>query len=222
MSQNAANPCAGAQAPASDDLYARVGQEQPLLIVISGPSGVGKDATVTRMKEMGLPFHFVVTCASRAPRPNEAEGIDYFFVSSERFEQMIASGELLEHANVYGQYKGIPKRQIQDALASGLDVVMRVDVQGAATVRKLVPGAVLIFLTAATEEELVGRLKQRATETEESLRTRLDMARREMERMCEFDYVIVNSHCHLTQTVAQIQAIIRAEKCRVIPRKITL
>ncbi len=206
----------------ADDPYARVKRMNPLLIVISGPSGVGKDATVGRMKEMGLPFHFVVTTTSRPSRPNEVEGVDYHFVSKEKFERMIAAGELLEHATVYGEYKGIPRRQVQQALASGIDVVMRLDVQGASTIKALEPDAVLIFLMASSEEELIQRLRQRGTETEEKLRRRLDMARAEMARMREFDYVVVNSHCELQETVAQIQAIIRAEKCRVTPRKIEL
>lgn len=205
-----------------DDPYVRVGRPRPLLVVISGPSGVGKDATVMRMKGMGLPFHFVVTTTSRPPRPNEVEGVDYHFVSRERFEAMIAGGEMLEHALVYGEYKGIPRRQVQEALASGLDVIMRLDVQGAATIRRLAPGAILIFLMASSEEELLRRLEQRRTEKEGDLQLRVEMARQEMERLGEFDYVIVNSHCKLDWTVEQIRAIILAEKCRVTPREITL
>ena len=208
--------------PTIDGPYAIIQRRTPLLIVISGPSGVGKDATVRRMKELGLPFQFVVTTTTRPPRPDEAEGVDYYFVSKERFEEMIARGELLEHALVYNDYKGIPKKQVRDALGSGIDVIMRLDVQGAATIHRLIPGAILIFLVASSEEELVQRLRQRRTECEESLRTRLEMARREMECIEEFDYVIVNSHCHLNQTVQQIESVICAEKCRVELRKIDL
>jgi guanylate kinase len=217
-----ADEMSASQKAGAEDPYGRVGRQNPLLIVISGPSGVGKDATVKRMKELGLPFHFVVTATTRPPRPDERDGVDYHFLSVERFEQMLADNELLEHAMVYGQHKGIPKFEVRDALASGLDVVMRIDVQGAATIRRVVPGAVLIFLMASSEEELIGRLKQRDTEDEEELRRRIETARHEMSRLNEFDYVIVNSHCHLDQTVEQIQAIIRAEKCRVEPRQITL
>ena len=129
-------------------------QVTPLLVVISGPSGVGKDSLVDRIKARGAQFHFVVTATSRPPRPGERHGVDYFFVSPEEFTKMIDSDELLEYAVVYGQHKGVPKRQIREALASGKDVVMRLDVQGATTIKSLIPEAVLIFLSAASEEEL--------------------------------------------------------------------
>ena len=124
-------------------------ERPPLLIVISGPSGVGKDALIERMKVEGLPFHFVVTATTRPKRPDEVDGVDYIFVTMSEFADMIERQELLEYAIVYGDYKGIPKQQVREALASGKDVVMRVDVQGAATVRRLAPEAVLIFLTAS-------------------------------------------------------------------------
>jgi len=194
----------------------------PLLVVISGPSGVGKDVTLKRMKEMGYPFHFVVTTTDRPPRPGEVDGVDYCFVSTGEFERMIQNDELLEHAIVYGQHKGISRAQVQRALASGHDVVLRLDVQGAATVRRLVPEAVLIFLTCESEAALTERLKQRRTESEAALRTRLAIVRQEMERISEFDYVIVNYTSHLDETVKAIRAIITAEKCRVWQREISL
>ena len=214
-------PAENRPAPAEDP-YALARRQVPLLIVISGPSGVGKDATVCRMKELKLPFYFVVTATSRPRRPGEVDGVDYHFLTTDQFEEMIRRGELLEHAIVYGEYKGIPKEQVRQALASGQDVVMRLDVQGAATIRRLAPEAVLIFLMASSEEELIQRLTGRQTETPEKLQTRIATARREMEQIALFDYVVVNSHSHLDDTVAQIQAIIRAEKCRVRPRQITL
>src|SRR5208337_1487330 len=103
---------------------------QPLLIVISGPSGVGKDAVLKSLQQRKLDFHFVVTSTSRPARLNERDGIDYFFVTKEKFEEMIAQGELIEYAMVYDQYKGVPKSQIRQAIESGKDVIMRVDVQG--------------------------------------------------------------------------------------------
>src|SRR5574341_2218763 len=148
-------------------------QPQPLLIVISGPSGAGKDTVVQRIKERGLPFHFVVTATTRPQRPNEVHGKDYWFVSKEEFARMIEQNELIEYALVYGDYKGIPKAQVREALASGQDVVMRLDVQGAETVRKLAPQALLLFVITESEEELVRRLKARKTETPEELALRI-------------------------------------------------
>ncbi|MBC8249393.1 MAG: hypothetical protein H8E90_06920, partial [Anaerolineales bacterium] len=103
-------------------------EPNPLLVVISGPSGVGKDATVKRMSELGYPFHFVVTATTRPRRPNEVNGVDYHFISEQEFTEMLEKDELLEHAIVYGQHKGIPKKQVREALASGKDVIMRIDV----------------------------------------------------------------------------------------------
>jgi guanylate kinase len=138
---------------------------KPLLIVISGPSGVGKDTVMLRMRERGMPFHFVVTATTRPKREDEVHGVNYFFVTKDEFARMIEENELIEYAIVYSDYKGIPKQQVREALASGKDVVMRLDVQGAETVRRLAPGALLIFITTESEEELVGRLKARKTET---------------------------------------------------------
>jgi guanylate kinase len=204
----------------NDDLLQR--QHHPLLIVLSGPSGVGKDAVRQRMRQRRLPFHFVVTVTTRPQRPGEVDGQDYFFVSREQFESMIARGELIEHALVYDQYKGIPKQQVLDALASGQDVIMRLDVQGAATVRRLYPAALLIFLTTRNEEELSGRLKSRKTETPETLRLRLATARQEFERLDLFDYLVVNADGHLDEAVDTISAIIQAEHHRTHPRRVTL
>jgi guanylate kinase len=194
----------------------------PLLIVLSGPSGVGKDVTLTRMKELGCPFHFVVTATDRPQRPGEMHGTDYYFFSSEEFAAMLERDELLEHATVYGQNKGIPKSQVREALASGKDVIMRLDVQGAATVRRIVPDALLIFLMAPSEEELIRRLKERKTESPDGLKRRIATARKEMKRLPEFDYVVINRDGKLEEAVEQIMAIITAEKCRVKRRRIKL
>ncbi|HEX2996987.1 MAG TPA: guanylate kinase [Anaerolineales bacterium] len=195
---------------------------QPLLIVISGPSGVGKDTVMQRMKERGLPFHFVVTATTRPKRPSEVHGKDYWFVSKEEFARMIDEDELIEHAIVYADYKGIPKQQVREALASGMDVVMRLDVQGAETVRKLASEALLIFITTASEDELVHRLEARRTETPDALALRIATARKELKRVEAFDYVIVNREFHLDDTVDTIRAIIEAEHHRVSPRKVNL
>jgi len=195
---------------------------QPLLIVISGPSGVGKDTVLQRMKERELPFHFVVTATTRPKRENEVHGKDYLFVSKDEFARMIEANELLEYAIVYNDYKGIPKQQVREALASGKDVIMRIDVQGAATVRKLALEAVLIFLTTTSEEEMVNRLKARKSENSEGLALRIATARQELKRIEEFDYVVVNSDFHLDETVDTLVAIIQAEHHRVGPRKVNL
>ncbi|HYN87033.1 MAG TPA: guanylate kinase [Ardenticatenaceae bacterium] len=174
------------------------------------------------VKHLGYPCHFVVTATTRPRRPNEVHGEDYFFVSIEEFNAMIAADELLEHALVYGDYKGIPKQQVRDALASGKDVIMRLDVQGAATIHRMVPDAILIFLTAESELELVERLQARKTEDPEKLRVRIDTARQEMERIQEFDYVVVNRDGCLEETARAIGCIIKAEKSRVHQREIRL
>ena len=195
---------------------------QPLLIVISGPSGVGKDAVLKSLAARQLDFHFVITCTSRPPRQNESDGIDYFFVSKEKFEEMIAQDELIEYAMVYDQYKGVPKSQIQQAMDSGKDVIMRVDVQGAARIHSLCPEAILIFLIPSNAEEWLKRLQSRKTETPENLKIRLETVRQELEQLPEFDYVVVNSQDRLEEAVDAIVAIITAEHHHVKPPKITL
>ena len=169
-----------------------------------------------------MPFHFIVTATTRPMRANEVHGRDYWFVSKEEFARMIDEDELIEHAIVYGDYKGIPKQQVREALASGMDVIMRLDVQGAETVRKMAPEALMIFVTTQNEAELVHRLETRKTETADSLAIRIATARKELKRVESFDYVIVNRDYRLDETVDMIRAIIDAEHHRVKPRKVTL
>lgn len=194
----------------------------PLLIVISGPSGVGKDSVLEEMKARGLPFHFVITTTTRAPRSDEDDGVDYFFISQDEFARMIDEGELLEYAVVYQDYKGIPKSQVREALASGKNVIMRIDVQGAETVRKLAKDALLIFLTPQNEEELINRLKKRNTETKESLKLRIATTRQEYKKIGIFDYIVVNKDDRLDEAVDTIEAIIQAEQHRVHQRVVNL
>ncbi|MCJ7718053.1 MAG: guanylate kinase [Anaerolineales bacterium] len=194
----------------------------PLLIVISGPSGVGKDSVLEEMKSRGLPFHFVITATTRAPRPDEVDGTDYFFLSQDEFARMIDKGELLEYAVVYQDYKGIPKSQVRKALASGENVIMRVDVQGAETVRQLAKDALLIFLIPQNEDELINRLKKRNTETKESLNLRIATTRQEFNKINLFDYIVVNKDEQLDETVDMIEAIIKAEQQRVHQRVVNL
>src|SRR5512135_2888010 len=197
-------------------------EQTALLVVISGPSGVGKDSVLRGLKERGLPFRFVPTMNTRPRRSDEVDGVDYFFVTTEEFVTMLEQGELLEHAVVYGDYKGIPKQPVRDALASGQDAVLRVDVQGAATIKRIAPQAIFIFLTAGSEAELIERLSHRQTETPETLRVRIAAAREELQRLSEFDYVVVNREGHLEEAVQHVISIIRAEHCRVHPRQVKL
>lgn len=191
---------------------------QPLLVVISGPSGVGKDAVLKSLQKRGLNLHVVVTMTSREPRPGEVDGVDYHFVSKQQFEELREQDGFIEHALVYQDYKGIPRQQIRQAVQSKRDVILRVDVQGARTLRHLFPDAVLIFLIPSHEKEWLERLNNRETETSESLALRLETARTELESLQEFDYVVVNAHERLEETVDAIEAIIKAEHHRVNPR----
>ncbi|KAG8063583.1 hypothetical protein GUJ93_ZPchr0003g18188 [Zizania palustris] len=196
---------------------------EPMVLVISGPSGVGKDAVINRLQEEREGMHFVVTATSRAKRPGEVDGKDYYFVTKEDFLAMIEREELLEHALVYGEYKGIPKQQIRDYMTKGYDIVLRVDIQGAATLRDILgESAVFIFLVAESEEALVKRLIHRKTETSDMLLVRIATAREEVKRMQNFDYVVVNSEGNLEEAVKQVESIIDAEKAKVHKRRVNI
>jgi guanylate kinase len=175
-----------------------------------------------RMRELGFPFHFVVTANSRPQRPGEIDKLDYHFVSVERFEAMIANDELLEWARVYGNYRGVPKWEVRQAMESGRDVVMRVNVDGAATIKTIVPEAIFIFIAPGSLEELRHRLTLRRTESPDDMERRLAMAAHEMEQVPHFNYVVVNHENRLDEAVGQIRAIIMAEKQRVFPARIRL
>ena len=194
----------------------------PLMIVISGPSGVGKDSVLRAMKNSELPIHHVVTVNTRAPRPDEKEGVDYFFVSREKFEDMIAHEELIEYSHVYDDYKGVPKSQIQDALDSGNDVVLRLDVQGAEKIKNIYPQAISIFLLPSNQDDWYKRLGGRRLGNEKDLDKRIMTVKDELVKAREFDYLVVNEQNKLTQTVQMIEAIITAEHLRAKPRKIKL
>lgn len=194
----------------------------PLLVVISGPSGVGKDTVLMRMRELGFPFHFVVTATSREMRPTERDGYDYHFVSEARFRDMIMQNELLEWAEVYGHFKGIPKQEVRQAHGSGRDVILRIDVQGAATVKQIASEALTIFLAPANLEELRNRLRWRRTESPDEMERRLAVAMHEMEQITNFDYVVINHEDKLDEAAGQIRSIIQAEKLRVRPRRVEL
>ena len=195
---------------------------KPLLIVISGPSGAGKDALLTRMKKSGYPLKYITTVTTRAQRAKERDNVNYHFVSAERFQEMISGNELLEWANVYGNWYGVPKEEVKKALDKGQDVIVKIDIQGAATIKKILPQAVFIFLTPPSMEEAIIRLKQRHTESAFDLALRIKTAEEEIKQISLFDYVVVNKRDEVGLAVAQIKAIITAEKCRVTPREITL
>jgi len=189
-----------------------------LLLILSGPSGAGKDALLIRMKELGVPFHYVVTSTTRPPRSGEKDGVEYTFVSESGFQDMLQRGDLIESAKVYGYWYGVPKHEVKQALDQGKDVVLKIDVQGAATIRNLLPGAVLVFLTLPSLEEYEKRLRQRKTESDTDLKVRLGRVTEEIRSMLIFDYVVVNREDQLDAAVDQIKAIVAAEKCRVNPR----
>jgi guanylate kinase len=195
---------------------------RPLLIVLSGPSGVGKDAVLARMRKSGRPFHYVVTATTRPKRAREKNGVNYHFLSRKEFQQMIDKHQFLEWATVYGNYYGVPKDEITSALSKGIDTIVKVDVQGAATIKKTLPQAVFIFLMPPSMEELEKRLRKRHSECSKDLALRLEGAKGEIKCLPLFGYVITSRQNKLDEVVSQIDAIVAAEKCRVKPRIVEL
>jgi guanylate kinase len=195
---------------------------KPLLIVLSGLSGVGKDTVLTDLKKSEYSAFFSVSATTRLRRTGEKEGVDYYFVSPEKFQRMIDADELLEWATVYGNRYGIPREPVRQALRRGQDVIVKIDVQGAATVKKNVPGAVLIFLVTSTLDELEKRLHKRRTESPAELELRLKTAVNELDSIPIFDYVVVNRHGEIQGAIQAIYAIIIAEKCRAVPRDLNV
>jgi guanylate kinase len=195
---------------------------KPLLLVLSGPSGAGKDAVLSMMKELKIPLDFITTATTRPLRPEEKDGIDYHFISEDSFKKMIKAGELLEWANVYGNWYGIPKKPVKQALDRGRDVILKVDIQGADTIKKILPQAVSIFLAPPSMQELTIRLRRRNTESKKDLALRLQTANEEMKKMHSFDYMVINQQHKIDCVVADIRAIIVAEKLRLISREYNL
>ncbi len=177
---------------------------------------------MSRMKRSGDSLEFIVTATTRPRRAREVDNVDYRFIALEAFQEMIARNELLEWANVYGNFYGVPKEPVRQALSRGRDVVVKVDIQGAASIKKIVPNAVFIFVIAPTMEEMAARLKQRRTESPFDLALRLQTAGEEIKQLPLFDYVVVNKTDGIDLAVSQIKAIITAEKCRVVPREVVL
>lgn len=181
---------------------------------------MGKDAVLDGLKRLERTSYFAVTATTRPPRQGEVDGVSYHFLSRQRFQEMVQGDELLEWAEVYGNLYGVPRAEVKQALERGLDVVVKVDVQGAATIRSIAPGAVLVFLVPPSSEELTSRLTGRNSESAPDLKRRVEIAQEEMERLPMFDYVVVNDE--IGRAVGRIDAIITAEKCRVRPREVRL
>jgi guanylate kinase len=188
--------------------------KRTLLIVISGPSGVGKDATLTEMKKAGLPYHYVLTATTRKMRPGEKNRVDYWFISEKKFRYMVRNNQFLEWANVYGNFYGVPKQEIDQSLKQGIDTVVKVDVQGASTIKQIMPDALLVFIMPPSLEELANRLKLRYGSHSEEAESRLGKAKEELQKLPIFDYVIVNQTDHIDITVDQINAAVTAIKNR--------
>lgn len=184
----------------------------PLLAVISGPSGVGKDALMSALLA-GDEFARPVTMTTRPPRPGEVDGVHYLFASSEAFEAAIRSGELVEHAEVHGRFYGTPRAQLRAALGSGRDVLLQVDVQGALAIREAIAGARLLFIAPESLDQIEQRLRERGTDPAELTR-RLASARAELEQQAAFDAVIVNVEGDLAGTVAAVRAWVARERAR--------
>ena len=195
---------------------------KPLLIVLSGPSGAGKDSVLTRMKELDIPLEFIVTVTTRPRRPNERDNIDYHFISEASFQKMLQKKELLEWANVYGNWYGVPKQSVKQALDRGQDTIIKVDIQGATTIKKILPQAVFIFLIPPSMPELITRLRQRNTESKTDFELRLKTAEQEIKKLPMFDYAVVNQQEQIDNVVSDIRAIITAEKLRLTPKEYNL
>ena len=190
----------------------------PLLVVLSGPSGVGKDAALEGLKKLDRPWHFAITATTRPPRSGERCGVDYIFLETETFHKMKERDQFLECAEVYGRWYGVPRSQVRQSLKNGKDVILKIDVQGAATVRKLAPEALSIMMVPASHAELRNRLNQRMSEPAPDLELRLQTAKEELAQTSQFDYRVINRDGGLAQPIAEIDAIITAEKCRIVPR----
>ncbi|WP_199617829.1 guanylate kinase [Paenibacillus alkalitolerans] len=183
-----------------------------LLLVLSGPSGVGKGTLCDRLRQLSPELVYSVSATTRAPRSGEVEGKNYFFTSRERFQSMIAEGELLEWAEYVGNYYGTPRRFVEETIAEGRDVILEIDVQGAMQVKERFPEAVFIFVLPPSLEELQNRIQSRGTETESAIRSRMQVAADEMRLMEHYDYAVVNDVIDLA--CARVQSIITAEHCK--------
>lgn len=182
------------------------------LFILSGPSGVGKDAAIKCLKAQAFPMHYAVTATTRHIRPGEIDGDDYIFLEQDEFDDILAEDGFLEHANVYGKHYGTPNRQVLEPLCAGQDVLLKIDIQGADTVKNKMPHAVRIFLAPPSFDELRRRLTERLTESDEALRRRLQEAEAEMAAAGEYDYVVYNHSDQLETAVEEIKDIVLNER----------
>ena len=193
-------------------------KHSPLLLVLSGPSGVGKTTVTNALVEQGWLGHIVVTATTRRPRAGEIDGVHYHFRTPQQFQQMLEENELLEHAEVHGNMYGVPAADVRERLNAGVDVILTIDPQGAQTVRRRVRGAIFVFLAPESIDELVERVNQRGQDSPEQRALRLLNAERELAQAPSYDYLIVNREGKLSETVEQLKAIMLAEHLRVEPR----
>lgn len=195
----------------------------PLIVVISGPSGVGKDVMIEKMIQNDQTgFHFTVTATTRSPRPGEQDGVNHHFVDVDDFINLIAQDNLLEWAQVYGNYYGVPKQQVRAALDAGKHVIMRVDVQGAKRLRELVPEVLMIFIQPPSLAVLEKHLRERGVDSEEEMTKRLAAAGDEMRQTGLFDYAVTNEEGDLESTVQKVVEIISDEADKVPGRNISI
>jgi len=201
-----------------------LGAPGALLVIISGPSGVGKDTIIEALaaRPREPDYHYVVTCTTRAPRPGEIPGVSYQFLTPEAFHALRVSGELLEANEVHGNWYGTPRREVAEALAEGHDVILKIDVQGASVVKQRVPDALLVFIVPPSLEALFQRLRSRATETADELEIRQRNAAIELARQGDYDRVVVNETGEIERTAAEIEAIIEQDKRRNGDRRIRI
>ena len=192
---------------------------KPLILIISGLSGAGKDTVINRLKEISpVDFHFVVTCNTRKKREGEIDGKDYHFITREKFLSMIDNGEMIEHSVVYDDLKGVPRFEIEDAFKAGEDIILRLDSQGMQKIKAIYPQTISIFILPPDAEAWLSRLRARNTETEESLNIRIKTAEKELAGVSLFDYIVINDQ--IDQAAMDILAILRAEHMRSSNRKV--
>ena len=188
-----------------------------LVIVFSAPSGGGKGTILEELFKSDENLKLSVSATTRAPRPKDIDGVHYHFVTKEKFAEMLEKGEILEHAEFCGNYYGTPKASVMELTEKGYDVVLEIEVQGGAQIKKIMPDCVSIFITPPSLEILEKRLRKRATETEEDILKRLATAKGELKEAHNYDYVVVNDK--LEDAVEDVEAIIKAEKLRYLRNK---